>query len=118
MCTLRSDFLPQRACLDVGGDGLRLGDLLRLQALALEHVHEVHVAADVELVGAVEDDAAVLEQLGQHAVGDGRADLALDVVTDDRHPGGGELVRPLLGAGDEDRQALTKPTPASIAHCA
>ena len=50
--------------------------------------------------------AAVLEQLGQHAVGDGGADLALDVVTDDRHAGGGELVRPLLGAGDEDRQRV------------
>ena len=39
-------------------------------------------------------------------MGDGRADLALDVVTDDRHAGRGELVRPLLGAGDEHRQAV------------
>ena len=61
---------------EVGGDGLGLGDLLGLQALALEHVLEVHVAADVELVGAVEHHAAVLEQLGQHAVGDRGADLA------------------------------------------
>src|SRR3712207_6602060 len=66
--------------IDVGGDGLGLGDLLRLQPLALEHVLEVHVAAHVELVGAVEHDAAVLEQLGQHAVGDGGTDLALYVV--------------------------------------
>src|SRR3712207_7969002 len=51
-----------------------LGDLLGLQALALEHVLEVHVAADVELHRAVELHAAVLEQLGQHPVGDGRAD--------------------------------------------
>src|SRR3712207_6914749 len=83
-----------------------LGDLLGLQALALEHVLEVHVAADVELHRAVELHAAVLEQLGQHPVGDGRADLALDVVADDRDAGGGELVRPRLGAGDEDRERV------------
>ena len=57
-------------------DGLGLGDLLGLQAVALEHVLEVHVAADVELVRAVEHHAAVLEQLRHHAVGDGGADLA------------------------------------------
>src|SRR5690606_17873771 len=46
----------ERTVLEVRGDGLRLRDLLGLQALALEHVLEVHVAADVELVRAVEDD--------------------------------------------------------------
>ena len=66
------------------GDGVRLGDLLGLEALALEHVEEVGVAAEVELVGPVEADAAVHEQAGQHAVADRRADLALDVVADDR----------------------------------
>ena len=79
------------------GDGLGLGDLLRLQPVALEHVLEVHVAADVELVGAVQDHPAVLEQLGQHPVGDGRPDLGLDVVTDDRHAGGGRTSRPTRG---------------------
>ena len=53
------------------------------QPLALEHVQEVGVAAEIELVGAVEPDAALAEQVGQHAVDDGRADLALDVVADD-----------------------------------
>ena len=47
---------------EVGGDGLGLGDLLGLEPVALGHVLEVHVAADVELVGAVQDHAAVLEQ--------------------------------------------------------
>ena len=79
------------------GDRLGLGDLLRLQPLALEHVLEVHVAADVELVGAVQHDAAVLEQLGQHPVGDGGADLRLDVVADDRHAGVLELLPPTPG---------------------
>jgi hypothetical protein len=39
-------------------------------------------------------------------VGDGGADLALDVVADDRDAGGGELVGPRLGAGDEDREGV------------
>ena len=88
------------------GHRLGLGDLLGLETLALEHVHEVHVAADVELHRAVQDDAAVFEQPRQHPVGDGGADLALDVVADDRHAGGAELLRPLRGAGDEHGQRV------------
>ena len=90
----------------VRGHGLGLRDLLRLEALALEHVLEVHVAADVELVRPVEDDAAVFEQLRHHTVGDGRTDLGLDVVTDDRDTGGAELLVPFLGAGDEYGQGI------------
>src|SRR5699024_8795357 len=90
----------------IRGHGLGLRNLLRLEALAFEHVLEVHVAADVELVGAVEDDAAVLEQLRHHTVGDGRTDLGLDVVADDRDSGGTELLVPFLGPGDEDGQSV------------
>src|SRR5581483_1731353 len=50
---------------DLRRDGLGLGDLLRLEAGALQHVHEVHVAAEVELVRAQQLDTAVFEQLGQ-----------------------------------------------------
>ena len=76
------------------------------QPLALEHVLEVHVAAEVELVRAVDRDAAVLEEAGEHAVRDGGADLALDVVADDRDAGVGELLRPLGVAGDEHRDRV------------
>ena len=58
-----------------------------VQPLALEHVLEIGVAADVELVGAVEPHAAVAKQIGEHAMQDGGADLALDVVADDRQAG-------------------------------
>ena len=51
MWTLREE-ISSRNC----DDRLRLGDLLGLQTLALQHVHEVHVAADVQLVGAVDRD--------------------------------------------------------------
>ena len=70
--------------VELDGDGVGLGDLLGFEPLALQHVQEVGVAAEVELVGAVDAHAASAKQAGQHAVGDRRADLALDVVADDR----------------------------------
>ena len=73
---------------------------------AVQHVQEVGVAAGVELVGGVELDAAVLEQPGQGAVDDRRADLGLDVVAD----AGQALLLESLGPGgvadDEDRDAV------------
>jgi hypothetical protein len=39
-------------------------------------------------------------------VGDGGPDLALDVVADDRHAGGAELLGPFRNPCDEDRQAV------------
>ena len=64
-----------------------LGDLLRLEALALEHVEEVRVAAEVELVGTVHANTAVEEQPREQAVQDRGAHLRLDVVADDREAG-------------------------------
>ena len=94
------------AVLDLAGHGLGLGDLLGLEAVALEHVLEVHVAAHVELVGVVEGQAPVLEEPGEDAVHDGRAHLALDVVAHDGHPGVAELAGPLGVRGDEDRDGV------------
>ena len=102
--------------VDLARDRLGLRDLLRLEPLALEHVLEVHVAADVELVGAVEHHAAVLEQAGEDAMDDRRADLALDVVADDREAGVGESLAPTRGSlAMKTGMALTKATPASRA---
>ena len=88
------------------GDRVGLRDLLRVEPLALEHVVEVHVAADVELRGALDAHAAVVEEAGELAVDDRRADLGLDVVADDRQPGILEALAPVVLAGDEDRQAV------------
>src|SRR4051794_7161308 len=88
------------------GDGVGLRDLLRVQPLALEHVVEVHVAADVELRGPLQPHAAVVEEPRQRPVDDRRPDLALDVVADDRQPGLTEALVPVVLAGDEDRQAV------------
>ena len=88
------------------GHRVGLGDLLGLEALALEHVEEVHVAADVQLRGAHQLDAAVVEQAGQRAVDDRRADLGLDVVADDRQAGLLEALVPVVLAGDEHGDAV------------
>jgi hypothetical protein len=63
--------------VELARDRVGLGDLLGLEALALEHVEEVGVAAHVELARALELDAALAQQARQHAVHDGGADLAL-----------------------------------------
>jgi hypothetical protein len=94
-------------------DRVGLGDLLGLQPLALEHVVEVHVAADVELRRAQHLHAAVVEQAGERAVHDRGADLRLDVVADDRQAGLAEALAPVVLAGDEDGMQFTKPQPAS-----
>src|ERR1700674_1063313 len=77
-------FLAPARLIERGRDRASLGDLLRHQPLALQHVQERGVAAEVELIGPLELDAAVAEQTRQHAVDDRRADLRLDVVADDR----------------------------------
>ena len=65
-------------------DGLRLRDLLRFEPLALEHVQKVGIAAEVELVSAVESHPALPEKVGQNAVHDGGSDLGFDVIANDR----------------------------------
>jgi hypothetical protein len=69
---------------ELRADGIGLRDLLRGQPVALEHVVEVGVAAEVQLAGPVEPHAAVVEQFRQHPVDDRGAHLRLHVVADHR----------------------------------
>ena len=89
-----------------GGDRLRLGDLLGLQALAFQHIVEIHVAAEVQLVGMVQVNPALLEQGGQDAVRNGGANLALDIVADDRQAAFGKTLLPVRLGSNEDRDAV------------
>ena len=82
--------------------GLRLADLLGLEPVPGGHVEEVGIAAGVELIGPIELDPALGEQVGQHAMDDGGADLRLDVIADQRDAGRLETRRPFGIAGDED----------------
>ena len=85
------------------GDGAGLGDLLGFQAFAFQHVDEIRVAAEVQLIGVIQVYAAVDEQAGQHTVQDGGAHLALDIIADDRQAAFGKPLAPVFRGGDEDR---------------
>ena len=100
------DVVLTEGSVELTRDGLRLRDLLGLETVALQHVAEVHVAADIELVGTVEHHPAILEQTRKYAVDDRGPDLALDVVTDDGNAGGPEPLGPLRVARDEYRDGV------------
>ena len=87
-------------------DGLGLGELLRLEPLALQHVEEVGIPGGIELIGPIEGDATVGEKPRQRAMDDGRANLALDVVADDRQARVAEFLRPFRIRGEEDGHAI------------
>jgi len=72
----------------LGGNGLngfRFGFFLRGQAMSVEHIEKISVAAGIELVSPFQLDTTLLEQVGQYAVGNGRPNLRLDVITDNRN---------------------------------
>ena len=98
----------------VGGDGLGLGDL-RLQTLTLEHVLEVHVAADVQLVGAVEGTPRSSNSFAiTRWVMVAPTWLLMSSPTIGTPASRNFLPTPV--GGDEDGSALTKATPASMQH--
>src|SRR5438034_4375789 len=100
----RSTLFPYTTLFrSLRADGIRLRDLLRRQPVALEHVVEVGVAAEVQLARPVEPHAAVHEEIREYPVNDGRADLRLDVVADQREPALLEPAPPVRLARDEHR---------------
>ena len=86
--------------------GVGLADLLAFQPGTLQHVVEIGVTADIQLAGTFNFHAAIMEQLDQITVYDRRPDLALNVVTNDRQPGGGKFGLPFGAAGNEDRNTV------------
>ena len=85
---------------------VRLADLLRFESLSLEHVEEVGVPTEVQLVRPIEAHAAVHEEAREDPMGDRRADLGLYVIADD---GQALLREPPLPIGfprDEHRNAV------------
>src|SRR5699024_2751783 len=104
--------------IDVGGYRLCLRYLLGFQAFALQHVLEVHVAADIKLIRAVEHHAAILKSLAR---------TRWVIVA----PTWLLISSPMIGTpasanfwahcGSEAMNtgsAFTNATPASMAHCA
>ncbi len=80
------------------------------KALTLQHVQEVRVAAKIELVGAVDAHTPVNEQAGEYPVQDGCAHLGLDIVSQDGQSRILETFSPVLGGGNEYRDAVDKGT--------
>src|SRR3546814_6188310 len=87
--------LGRQRMAELARDGAGLGNLLGFEALAFEHVLEVRVAAEIELVGAIQAHPALAKQVCQHAMDDGSADLRLDVVADDRQAALGKPAAPV-----------------------
>src|SRR3954471_21011099 len=95
--------------LELTGHRLGLGDLLRFQPLALEHVFEVGISAKIKLVRAVEPDSPAAKQIGQHAMHNGGSNLALDVVTQEGKAGPLEAGTPFGIGCDENGYAVDEP---------
>ena len=72
------------------------------------HVQEVGIAADIELITAIEFYGAEIEEVGQRAVDDGGAELRLKIVAEDRQTVTGEQARPFWLAGEHDGNAVYK----------
>jgi hypothetical protein len=64
------------------------------------------IAAEVELVGALQPHAALPEETGQYPVDNRSAHLRLDIIADDRQVVIAEALGPVLLAGDEHRDAI------------
>ena len=93
---------------NVGGHCLGFGDLLGFQAIAVKHVFEVHVAADVELHGAIYANATFFKKACEDTVGDGCTDLGFDVIANNGDASVSELLSPLRVGGDEYWESVDK----------
>ncbi len=78
------DVFLRHLVRDLAGDSARLGYLLRFEPLPLEHIIEIHVPAEVELIGAVDVHSTIPEEPREHPVGYGGTYLALDIVAQHR----------------------------------
>ena len=104
------NIIRRQLLLQLRLNRLRLRNLLRHQPRTLQHVVEVRVPAEVQLIRAVQPNPPVLEQPRQHPVDDRRANLRLDVVPNNRHA---LVLKPLLPIrliGNKHRDAVHKCT--------
>ena len=93
----------------LGGDGLnrfRFGFFLRGQAMVVEHVEKIGIAAGIELVGSFQLDATLIEQVGQNAVSDGGPHLGFDVIADEGDISFLKTLGPYGVAGDKYRYVV------------
>ena len=87
-------------------DGLRLGDFLAVQPLSFQHVQEIGVAAEIELIGAVDATPRSSNIRTSTRCVMVASDLALDVIADDRNASLLEAPPPGGVLGDEHGDAV------------
>src|SRR5690606_24580161 len=92
--------------VELTDDGLRFRNSLRFEPFALEHVLEIRIAPEIQLIRSVDPNAALAQQVGQDTMNDRGADLALDVVTYDRQFCLLEPLAPSAVGGNEDRNTV------------
>ena len=88
-----------------------LGRFLRGEPAAVEHVEKIGVPAGVQLIGALDFHAALAEEIDDRAMQNGRAQLRLNVVADERQIFFLKPLRPDRVAGDENRDVVDKSEP-------
>ncbi len=91
---------------DLAGDGLGLGDFFTGEAAAFEHIEEVGVTADIELITRIDRHAALLGEFHQDAMRDGGAELRFHIVADDGKSRSLESSGPHGIAADENGDAI------------
>lgn len=85
---------------------LGLRTLLGFEATSFEHIQEIRISAGIELIGSLECDAAVREKSAQRSMNDGRADLILDVIADDRQLRKTKPIGPSAIGGDKNGNTI------------
>ena len=91
---------------DHAGDRVGLGNLLAFEAFAFKHVEEVCIAAEVELIGAVDFYAAIHEQAGEDTMNDRCADLAFDVIAENGQTRICKAFAPIFRGCDENGNGI------------
>lgn len=90
--------------------GIGFGNLFRFQPFPFEHVHEIGISTEIELVSMIQSDPAVPKQIRQDTVCYRCTDLGFYVVTDDWQPTLGKTILPIGARGDEHWNTINKCT--------
>ncbi|CQB89433.1 Uncharacterised protein [Chlamydia trachomatis] len=86
----------------------RLRNLLRLKPRALQHVHKVHVSANIQLVSAIQTHSSIFKKSRHNAVRNRSSNLTFNIVANNRNACVTELLRPNWVGSNKNRKAIHK----------
>src|SRR5579884_2157126 len=99
-------IVPANIVVELAGDGVGLADLFRFQALTLQHVIKIGVAANIELHRTLNAYSPFPEESGQHPMNNGRTNLAFDIITNHRQVRFSKSLLPVILSGDKHWNAI------------